>query len=122
MGPISPENISIQGFNGFRLTTHNECHWASLLELIRKGRVSPTALKRSFSPSPSIFYKKNKKEKKKIKKEKRQKVSLFFPLNKSEDGFSICSLSLWLWLCEREGEMREGDRRLNALVYFGNFF
>lgn len=73
MGPISPEKISIQGFNGFLLTSHNECHWASLLELIRKGTPRPAALKEGFtSPPPSPFYQKKRKRKKKKEKERKE--------------------------------------------------
>lgn len=92
MGPISPEKISIQGFNGFLLTSHNECHWASLLELIRKGTLSTAALKEGFTPPRQVLStrRKEKGRRKKKKKEKRQKISLLSSLTKSEDRFSVC--------------------------------
>lgn len=57
MGLISAEKISIPSFNGFPLTSHNECGWAPLLELIKTGMLSPTALKSTLTPNPRPFYK-----------------------------------------------------------------
>lgn len=77
MGPISPEKISIQSFNGFLLTSHNECHWASLLELIRKGTLSPAALKEGFTSPPAKSFLPEEKKKKEEKRKRKKKGKRF---------------------------------------------